>query len=258
MILSCNLSVTLKFLVTVPCCLCHFLSQPLAATEHCLFYCPTPEHGHHLPHSSTSLLLLLLPRGHLRPARQWGPQHDMTDTCHLYSHSFWGGFSTQQNLPEAVPARIGPISGCQAVPIYSWISVSGLTKTHCFEVQTSSLQNAIPAHAQGTLHLWGTPEAAGMLRDSQAAKNRGFEGQDDIHVAKVWGKLPLTDTFPFWQPAIPQERPALSTQWSCKESHSIAAYRQRTQTTTGCWHLLLRGWWVICTFWENTCEILWW
>lgn len=202
MILSCNLSVTLKFLVTVPCCLCHFLSQPLAATEHCLFYCPTPEHGHHLPHSSTSLLLLLLPHGHLRPARQWGPQHGMTDTCHLYSHSFWGGFSTQQNLPEAVPARIGPISGCQAVPICSWISVSGLTKTHCFQVQTSSLQNAIPAHAQGTLHLWGTPEAAGMLRDSQAAKTGGLKDRmifmlQSCEESCLWQTPSLSGSLPF-------------------------------------------------------------
>lgn len=46
--------------------------------------------------------------------------------------------------------------------------------------------------------------------------------------------VPLTDTFPLWQPVILRERPALSTQWSCKELHSIAAYRWRTRITTGC------------------------
>lgn len=45
--------------------------------------------------------------------------------------------------------------------------------------------NSITAYVQGIpVQLWSTPEAAGMVRDSQVAKNRVFEGHDDIHVAK--------------------------------------------------------------------------
>lgn len=45
--------------------------------------------------------------------------------------------------------------------------------------------NFITAFVQGIpVQLWGTPEAAGMVRDSEVAKNRVFEGHDDIHVAK--------------------------------------------------------------------------